>query len=152
MFAVSQPQRLLLHAYTKGQEHNPTTNNPLLCAERRLINDLYRQAQRNGVKANKIPTWIHRKFKNMTIVRETSLGLGNSFPCIYCRSTLEKLDIRVTCFVDDEVRCVRISETCYESKKTTGQILKNQPERTCMAQSSRQTRRTYKEVVYSKPG
>ena len=147
----NQPQRCSLQAYTRGQ-YFQKQNNPLCCAERRLISDLYRHAQEKKIQNHKIAHWIHRKFKHITIERETSYGPGISFPCLYCRSSLERLDMRVTCFVDNKVQCVRISDTEYISKLTTGQMLKNEPVKPCVVQSCRTTRRANRELIYNKPG
>ena len=143
------PKRLVLKAYTKGLE---ITNNPLCCAERRLLTEIYKKAERKGVKQHNKAKWIHRKYNKITIERETSLGMGNSFPCIYCRNSLEMLDMRVTCYVDNEVKCIRITECAYESKYTTGQLLNNQPRKPCVVKSSRLTRRMVNELKYTKPG
>lgn len=143
------PQRLLLTAYTNGLQ---VTNNPLCCAERRLISMIFREAEKNGVKKENTVKWIHRKYKNITIERYTSNGIGNSFPCIFCRKSLEMLDMRVTCYVDEEFQCVRIKDSEYKSKYTTGQMLKNQPRKPCVVQSSRLTRRLNRELKYSVPG
>lgn len=147
------PQRLSLQAFTrtKGQSCQKS-NNPLCCAERRLLSDLYKEARNHGIAAHKVSTWIHRKFKHITIIRETSFGLGKSFPCVYCRSSLERLDMRVTCVVETEMECVRIAYCDYESKLTTGQMLQNQPIKPCMVQSNRHTRRANKQFTYNKPG
>lgn len=147
------PQRLSLQAFTTANGRIcQKSNNPLCCAERRLITDLYRQAKTKGIQNHKIATWIHRKYKNITIVRETVFGLGKSFPCLYCRASLERLDMRVTCVVEDKMECVRIAYCDYESKLTTGQMLKNQPLKPCVVQSCRTTRRVHQEIKYTKPG
>ena len=136
------PQRLLLQAYvTKKEDNFQKTNSPLCCAERRLLSELYRQAKVKGISNHKTSTWIHRKYKNITIIRETSYGLGTSFPCIFCRSSLEKLDMRVTCMVDNKMQCIRISDCKHESKQTTGQMLNTQPLKPCTVQANRDTRR-----------
>lgn len=145
------PQRLSLQAFAKGTSCQKS-NNPLCCAERRLLTDLYKQAHSHGVPSHKVGAWIHRKFKNITIIRETAFGLGKSFPCIYCRASLERLDMRVTCVVENQLECVRIAYCDYESKMTTGQMLNNQPVKPCVVQSNRLTRRANKTIKYSKPG
>lgn len=143
------PQRLSLQASTLGKEgHCQKSNNPLLCAERRLLNEMYRQAKIKGIASHKISTWIHRKYKDISIIRETSYGLGASFPCLACRASLVKLDFRITCVVNDELQCVRISDCIYESKQTTGQMLKNQPLKPCVVQSNRLTRRSQQILHY----
>ena len=146
---MAGPNRLILKAYTNGLE---ITNNPLCCAERRLLTKIFKQADRKGVKPQNKVRWIHRKYNNITIERYTSQGIGNSFPCVYCRKSLEMLDMRVTCYVDNEVRCIRINECEYESKYTTGQLLNNQPKKPCEVKSSRMTRRMNNELKYTKPG
>ena len=145
------PQRLSLQASTVGKEgHCQKSNNPLLCAERRLISELYRQAAMKGIASHKTALWIHRKYKDISIIRETSYGLGSSFPCLYCRASLERLDMRVTCVVEDKLQCVRISDCNIESKLTTGQMLNNQPKKPCTVQSNRRTRRCQKTQTYGK--
>lgn len=147
------PQRLSLHAFTKSKAGTcQKSNNPLCCAERRLLSDLYRRAQTHGIPPHKVSTWIHRKYKNITIIRETAFGLGKSFPCLYCRASLERLDMRVTCVIEDKLECIRISECNHESKLTTGQMLQNQPVKPCVVQAKRQTRRANQKLYYSKPG
>ena len=145
------PQRLSLQAFTsKKAESCQKSNSPLCCAERRLLSDLYRQAKTKGVQNHKIALWIHRKFKDITILRETSYGLGSSFPCLYCRSSLERLDMRVTCFVENKLQCIRIATCDIESKMTTGQMLQNQPIKPCVVQSNRCTRRVQKVQSYGR--
>jgi hypothetical protein len=143
------PQRLSLQASTgKRGDYCQKSNNPLCCAERRLLSELYRQARINGIQKHKTAAWIHRKYKEITIIRETSYGLGASFPCLYCRQSLERLDLRVRCVVEDKLQCVRISECEIESKLTTGQMLQNQPLKPCVVQSNRCTRRSQKVQFY----
>lgn len=146
------PQRLSLQAFTKAKGHYcQKSNNPLCCAERRLLSDLYRQAQSHGIPSHKKSTWIHRKYKHITIIRETSMGLGKSFPCLYCRASLERLDMRVTCVINEEMECVRIAYCEHESKLTTGQMLQNQPIKPCVVQANRLTRRANQKISYNKP-
>lgn len=148
------PQRLSLQAFTKAKGTTvQKSNNPLCCAERRLLTDLYREAKVKGIPSHKVATWIHRKYKNITIVRETSFGLGKSFPCLYCRASLERLDMRVTCVVDasEGMQCIRIAHCDYESKLTTGQMLNNQPVKPCVVQANRLTRRAKQQIKYTKP-
>jgi hypothetical protein len=151
MLYTSLPQRLSLQAYvTKKEGSCQKSNNPLCCAERRLLADLYRQAKVQGVQKHKTALWIHRKYKEITIIRETSYGLGSSFPCLICRASLERLDMRVNCVFEDKLQCVRITECKYESKLTTGQMLNNQPLKPCVVQSNRCTRRSVQTQLYNK--
>lgn len=143
---TSCPRRLSLQAYVNKRDSCNISNNPLCCAERRLLTELYRKAKKNGIASHKTVSWIHRKFNQITIVRETSYGLGASFPCIFCRSSLERLDMRINCVVDNKLQCIRIAESQYESKYTTGQMLQNQPAKPCIVQSNRCTRRSKKEM------
>ena len=145
------PQRLSLQAFTKAKGTTvQKSNNPLCCAERRLLADIYREAKTKGIPSHKVATWIHRKYKNITIVRETSFGLGKSFPCLYCRASLERLDMRITCVVEPSygLQCIRISECEYESKLTTGQMLHHQPVKPCVVQANRLTRRANQYIRY----
>ena len=144
------PDRLTLYAYTKQKgERIEVTNTPLVCAERRLLNTMLRSAVCNGVRKQNMVSWIHRKYKDITIERNTSLGPGTSFPCVFCRRSLEQLDMRVRCTLDNETQCVRISESDVESKYTTGQKLNLQPRKPCVIQSLNFTRRAYKELKYT---
>ena len=140
------PDRLTLHAYAKRKsEHVEASNTPLVCAERRLLNVMLRNALCNGVRRQNIIHWIHRKYKDITIERNTSLGPGTSFPCIYCRRSLELLDMRVRCTWNNELTCVRISESEIASKFTTGQKMNTQPRKPCVIQSLNFTRRAHRE-------
>ena len=140
------PSRLTLHAFAKRKgQIIEATNTPLMCAERRLLHAMLRIAISNGVRRHKIVQWIHRKFKKITIERNTSLGAGTSFPCVYCRRSLELLDMRVKCTWNNEMACVRISESDIESKYTTGQKMNTQPLKPCIIQSLHNTRRAHRE-------
>ena len=84
------------------------------------------------------------KYKYIHVIRETSYGYGDSFPCLKCRASLERLDIRVVSHYNGEEITFRMSDCPIESKYTSGQILNRQPHRACIVQSGHSTRRSQK--------
>lgn len=103
---------------------------------------MYRKAQISQVPQHKIAHWIHRKYKHITITRETSYGLGDSFPCQCCRASLERLDLRVLSIYQGNETNERINNCIIPSKITLGQQMKRQPERGCVVISGHVTRRS----------
>ena len=88
-----------------------------------------------------LSSYLYRKYKNIHVIRETSYGFGDSFPCEKCRATLERLDLHVISHYKGVETKFRMIECDIKSKKTTGQILNRQPEKPCIAMSNHQTRR-----------
>ena len=136
------PERMRLYASTEGKgKYYIKNNDHLCCAERNLLNELYRQASKERIPSYKMGIWINRKYKTIKITRNTINGPGTSFPCKFCRVSLERLDLRVMCVINDESVCIRIKDCEYESKYTTGQMLKSQPVKPCVVQANKCTRR-----------
>jgi len=125
----------------KTKKELVSLNTAFCCAERRLIDVLMKEAFRHGVRPHEFASWTHRKYNTIKIERQTSIGLGTCFPCVFCRRSLERLDMRVVCMVEGDVRRVRLSDCEIESKLTTGQKLKTQPVKPCVVKSLVFTRR-----------
>jgi hypothetical protein len=106
------------------------------------LTEIYRDADKHGVPNHKKSNWIHRKYKNIHVIRETSYGYGDSFPCVKCRATLERLDLHVTSHYQGVETKFRMIECEIKSKKTTGQILNRQPDKACVALRGHETRRS----------
>jgi len=65
-----------------------------ICAERRLIKQLWRECLKRGNKPHQFSSWINRKYGELVIERKTCYGHGNSLPCVLCRKAIEKNGIR----------------------------------------------------------
>jgi hypothetical protein len=60
-----------------------------------MLSKLKLQASREGVRATKFATWVHRKYGTMIIWRNLADGSpGLSLPCVICRKALEKYSIQ----------------------------------------------------------
>jgi hypothetical protein len=74
-------------------------NDCLCCAERKMIRHMLRICCKKGFDVNSFPTWLHRKYGKLVIYRLRRDGvLGVSLPCILCRKTIEKYNIRWVAF------------------------------------------------------
>jgi hypothetical protein len=82
-----------------------STNNHACCAERRLLDEQLRAAQRHGVPPHQRIAWARRKFGgHMVVWRARADGtVGCSMPCVLCRQRLIKHDIIVHAICDDNV-------------------------------------------------
>ena len=100
------------------------------------------------IPRHKVEHWIHRKFKHVTVIRETSYGYGDSFPCQCCRKSLERLDIRVTSVFQGKEISERMTDCKIKSKQTLGQQMKRQPEKGCVVMAGHVTRRTNQYHTY----
>ena len=78
-----------------------SSNNHLICAERRFIAYCVQIAHRHGVPSHRIGEWIHRKgMGHIAVVRWKMDGTyGCSVPCAACRRELIRYGIRVRCFM-----------------------------------------------------
>lgn len=75
------------------------------CAERALLDTWVTLAGKNGVPQHSIVRWVRRKTRGfMVIERFVCNGSkeGCCVPCVLCRRALEKFDISVQCFLDDQ--------------------------------------------------
>lgn len=81
---------------------HPITNNPDVCAERRLLNKYMNEARAHGVPNHKLIPWIHRKTGGLiTVTRQRADGsYGCSVPCLLCRAMCIRLKMRVRCFTE----------------------------------------------------
>jgi len=71
------------------------TNDCICCAERKLIYKFMRLASKEGIRKDKIPSWIHRKYGEIVIWRVLADGTpGMSLPCVLCRKKLDKMSIQ----------------------------------------------------------
>lgn len=101
-------------------------------------------AEQQRIPQHKRAHWIHRKYKHITVERETSYGYGDSFPCLHCRATLERLDLRVNSVYKGEQLSERMICCEIKSIQTLGQKLNSQPKKPCVAISHHTTRRVKK--------
>ena len=75
--------------------------------------------------------------------RKTSYGYGDSFPCLHCRQSLERLDLRVISVYEGNRLKERMTSCDIESKQTLGQMLNRQPKKGCVVLSNHMTRRAH---------
>ena len=94
----------------------------MCCAERRLIKDLEKEALKKGVSPNRFPTWVHRKYGDITIFRMRKDGMvGCSIPCVLCKRAMERKGLQWVAF--DGTRWVHSVQTddLPESRPTNKQ-------------------------------
>lgn len=78
-------------------------NNPRVCAERRLIDELLHKAYVKGIPKHKISSWISKHYGPFKIFRETKNGEdGTSLPCILCRQRLAQYNIKWIAYVNNQ--------------------------------------------------
>lgn len=71
----------------------------ICCAERKMINHLYREYMKKGYSnRNNFTNWLHRKYGEMVVERKTVYGDGISMPCVLCRKAIEKNHIKWSAF------------------------------------------------------
>ena len=74
------------------------TNTHLICAERRLVMGMLRDAHRHGVPRHRLRAWLASRVRRVHVDRFLASGArGCSLPCQDCRRALDALDARVIC-------------------------------------------------------
>jgi hypothetical protein len=84
----------LVESYMSKNPNAEAQGGHVICGERRLIKQLYRQCMKKGYKPHQFSEWLHRKYGEMIVQRKTCVGHGNSLPCVLCRKAIEKVGIK----------------------------------------------------------
>jgi hypothetical protein len=88
---------------TKLNSMKKSVSDSRCCAERNMLSDHIRLAQKRGVSAHSIVSWVRRKYGTKIVIwRELANGqMGCSVPCVICSKWLQRFDLRITCIGPD---------------------------------------------------
>lgn len=84
----------LVESFMKKNPDSKAQGGHVTCGERRLIKNLFIKCMKSGKRPHQFTEWLHRKYGELIITRDTCYGPGNSLPCVLCRKTIEKSNVK----------------------------------------------------------
>ena len=84
----------LVESYMSKNPMAEAQGGHVICGERRLIKQLFRECMKRGYKPHQFSDWLHRKYGELIVLRKTCYGHGNSLPCVLCRKAIERVGIK----------------------------------------------------------